>query len=315
MCHSDLHQVRNEWGNSTFPMVPGHEIVGIVEKVGENVTKFKPGDKGAIGCLVNSCGDCKYCAADTEQYCPKMVFTYNGTDVDGTATQGGYSSFVVCNDKFVLRFPDTIPMDAGAPLLCAGITVYSPMNYYGLNKAGQRLAVIGLGGLGHMAVKFGKAFGMHVTVVSRSDSKKEDAVSRLGADAFLVSKDADAMAAAAGTFDGIIDTVSAKHDFGEYVGLLDANGKYVVVGAPPDPFQVSAFSLLFRRITLGGSLIGGIKETQEMLDFCAEKKIACEIEKIPMKMVNEALDRMEKGDVKYRFVIDIENTMEEAMKA
>jgi len=315
MCHSDIHQVKNEWLNSNYPMVPGHEIVGIIEKIGSNVTKFKPGDRGAIGCMVNSCGSCKHCSVDDEQYCPKCVFTYNGKDVDGSITQGGYSSHVVCNEKFVLKFPDNLPLDRGAPLLCAGITVFSPMKYYGLDKEGQKLAVVGLGGLGHMAVKMGKAFGMHVTVISTHDGKKEDAMTNLGADDFIVSKDEKAMAAAQGKFNGIVDTVSAEHDFGMYVSLLDTNGKYVVVGAPPEPFHVSSFSLLFKRITLGGSLIGGIKETQDMLDFCGEKNIVSDIERVPMSYVNTAMERMLRGDVKYRFVIDVEGTIEESMKA
>ncbi|KAI8104792.1 hypothetical protein M9434_003344 [Picochlorum sp. BPE23] len=305
MCHSDLHQVRGEWGNSTFPMVPGHEITGVVEKVGSNVTKFKVGDKAAVGCMVNSCGSCKHCVVDCEQYCPKCIFTYNAKDVDGTTTQGGYSTHVVVNERFVLKFPENLPLDAGAPLLCAGITVYSPMKYFGLDKEGLRLAVVGLGGLGHMAVKIGKAMGMHVTVVSTHDGKKSIAMEGLGADSFLVSKDEVAMQEAAGTFDGIIDTVSAKHDFGMYCSLLDTNGKYVVVGAPPEPFDVNVFGLLFKRITLGGSLIGGIKETQEMLDFCSAKNIVADIEKVPMDYVNTAMERMLAGDVKFRFVLDL----------
>jgi D-arabinose 1-dehydrogenase-like Zn-dependent alcohol dehydrogenase len=306
MCHSDIHQVKGEWNNSTWPMIPGHEITGIVEKVGSNVTKFKPGDKCAVGCMVNSCQSCKQCTEHhCEQYCPQCVFTYNGKDFDGSMTMGGYSTHMVVNEKFVLRFPDNLPMDAGAPLLCAGITVYSPMKHYGLDKEGLKLAVIGLGGLGHMAVKLGKAMGMHVTVVSTHDGKKADAMERLGADAFLVSSDPGAMAAAQGTFDGLIDTVSAKHDFGFYCSLLDTNGKYILVGVPPEPFQVGAFSLLGKRITFGGSLIGGIKETQEMLDLCGAKNIVAEIEKVPMDYVNTAFERMMAGDVKYRFVLDL----------
>lgn len=315
MCHSDLHQIKNEWGNSSFPMVPGHEIVGIVSEVGANVTKFKVGDKAAIGCMVNSCGDCKFCAADTEQYCPKCIFTYNGTDVDGSATQGGYSSHIICNEKFVLKFPDNIPMDTGAPLLCAGITVYSPMKYYGLDKPELKLGVVGLGGLGHMAVKIGKAFGMHVTVFSTHDGKREAALRDLGADAFVVSSDEKEMEALTGTLDGMIDTASSGHTISSFINLMATNGKYVLVGAPPEPYQVSAFPLLFKRVLVGGSLIGGIKETQEMLDFCSEKNIACTIEKIPMSYVNTAMERMLKGDVKYRFVIDVEGTIEQSMEA
>lgn len=286
-------------------MIPGHEIVGEVVEVGSAVTDIKAGERGAIGCMVGSCGDCRECNADLEQFCPKCVFTYNGVDSDGKPTQGGYSAFIVAPRRFVLRFPESLPMDAGAPLLCAGITVYSPMRYYGIDKPGMRLGVVGLGGLGHMAVKFGKAFGMHVTVISTSPNKKEEAMSRLGADAFIVSKNEEEMQAAAGSLDGIIDTVSAMHDLQAYVALLRASGKYVCVGAPPEPYQISAFALLMRRILVGGSLIGGIKETQEMLDFCAEHNVVSDIEKIPMSYANEAMERLLKADVKYRFVLDL----------
>ncbi|KAL4540594.1 hypothetical protein Ndes2526A_g03565 [Nannochloris sp. 'desiccata'] len=272
ICHSDYHQIKGEWGNSTFPMVPGHEIVGEIVEVGSNVTDMAAGQRGAIGCMVGSCGTCRECKADTEQFCPKCVFTYNGVDDTGAPTQGGYSAFIVAPRKFVLKFPETLDMQAGAPLLCAGITVYSPMKYYGLDKSGQHIGIVGLGGLGHMAVKFAKAFGMEVTVISTSIGKKEEACGRLGADHFIVSKNAEEMEAAAGSLDGIIDTVSAMHDLQAYVALLRASGKYVCVGAPPEPYQIHAFALLMRRILVGGSLIGGIKETQEMLDICAEKK-------------------------------------------
>jgi D-arabinose 1-dehydrogenase-like Zn-dependent alcohol dehydrogenase len=287
-------------------MVPGHEIVGIVEEVGSEVTDMKAGDRGAIGCLSGSCRTCDSCTADLEQFCAKGEFTYNSVDAQGNPNQGGYSAHIVAPRHFVLRFPESLPMDAGAPLLCAGITVYSPMKYYGLDKgAGQRIGVIGLGGLGHMAVKIAKAMGAHVTVISTSIGKKEEALTKLGADAFLISKDAEAMAAAAGSLDGIIDTVSAAHDLHQGIALLKHSGKYVCVGAPPEPAQVSAMALLFRRITLGGSLIGGIAETQEMLDFCAAHNVTCDIELIPASYVNTAMDRVFKSDVKYRFVIDM----------
>jgi D-arabinose 1-dehydrogenase-like Zn-dependent alcohol dehydrogenase len=306
MCHSDIHQIRGEWSNSMYPMIPGHEITGIVEKVGKNVTKFKEGDKAAVGCMVNSCGSCKQCSVHhCEQFCPKAVWTYNSKDVDGSVTMGGYSTHVVVNEKFVLQFPDNLPMDAGAPLLCAGITTWSPMKHYGLDKEGMRIGIVGLGGLGHMAVKLAKAFGMHVTVISTSGGKKADALENLGADAFLVSTDAEAMASAQGTLDGIIDTVAMKHDFNIYCSLLDTNGKYVVVGLQPEPIELASFSLVFKRIAFGGSLIGGIKETQEMLDFCGEKNIVADIEKISMDYVNTANERMIRGDVKYRFVLDL----------
>jgi 8-hydroxygeraniol dehydrogenase len=286
-------------------MVPGHEIVGEIIEVGSNVSNFKIGQRGAIGCMVGSCGTCRECKADTEQYCPKVVYTYNGVDEYGTPTQGGYSAFIVAPQKFVLRFPDNLDMQAGAPLLCAGITVYSPMKYYGLDKPGMHIGVVGLGGLGHMAVKFAKAFGMDVTVISTSAAKKEEACGRLGADHFIVSKITEEMEAAAGSLDGIIDTVSAMHDLQAYVALLRASGKYVCVGAPPEPYQISAFALLMRRILVGGSAIGGIKETQEMLDFCAEKNITSDVEVIPMSYVNTAMERLHKADVRYRFVIDM----------
>ena len=306
ICHSDYHQIKGEWGNSTFPMVPGHEIVGEVIEVGSNVADMKAGDRGAIGCMVGSCGTCRECKADTEQFCPECTFTYNGVDVDGKPTQGGYSAFIVAPRKFVLHFPDNLDMKAGAPLLCAGITVYSPMKYYGLDKPGMKIGVVGLGGLGHMAVKIAKAFGMDVTVISTSIGKKEEACERLGADHFIVSKNAEEMEAAAGSLDGIIDTVSAMHDLQSYVALLRASGKYVCVGAPPEPYQLHAFALLMKRILVGGSLIGGIKETQEMLDFCSEKNITSEVEVIPMSYVNTAMERLHKADVRYRFVIDMD---------
>ena len=305
ICHSDYHQIKGEWLNSTFPMVPGHEIVGEIVEVGSNVTDMAVGERGAIGCMVGSCGTCRECKADTEQFCPKCVFTYNGIDETGTPTQGGYSAFIVAPRKFVLKFPETLDMQAGAPLLCAGITVYSPMKYYGFDKPSMKIGVVGLGGLGHMAVKFAKAFGMDVTVISTSIGKKEEACDRLGADHFIVSKNAEEMEAAAGSLDGIIDTVSAMHDLQAYIALLRASGKYVCVGAPPEPYQISAFALLMRRILVGGSLIGGIKETQEMLDFCAEKNITSDVEVIPMSYVNTAMERLVKADVRYRFVIDM----------
>ncbi len=286
-------------------MVPGHEIVGEVVEVGSNVTDLAAGERGAIGCMVGSCGNCRECKADVEQFCNKCIFTYNGVDETGVPTQGGYSAFIVAPRKFVLKFPSNLDMQAGAPLLCAGITVYSPMKYYGLDKAGMHIGVVGLGGLGHMAVKFAKAFGMEVTVISTSIGKKEEACGRLGADHFIVSKNEEEMKAATGSLDGIIDTVSAMHDLQAYVSLLRASGKYVCVGAPPEPYQISAFALLMRRILVGGSLIGGIKETQEMLDFCAEKNITSDVEVIPMSYVNTAMERLIKADVRYRFVIDM----------
>jgi cinnamyl-alcohol dehydrogenase len=269
------------------------------------VTDIAVGTAGAIGCMVNSCGACTDCNDSLEQFCPQRVFTYNAVDKDGKPTQGGYSAFIVANRRFILRFPESLAKDAGAPLLCAGITTYSPMKHYGLDKPGMKIGVVGLGGLGHLAVKFGKAFGCHVTVISHSPNKKDEALNRLGADAFIVSKNVDEMAAAAGSLDGMIDTVSAPHDIQALLSLLKHSSTIVCVGAPPQPYEVSAFALLMRRIAIGGSLIGGIKETQEMLDFCAEKGVVADIETIPMAYVNTAMKRMEKADVRYRFVIYI----------
>jgi len=308
MCHSDIHQVRGEWMNSTFPMCPGHEINGIVEKVGDKVTRFAVGERAAVGCMVNSCKKCDQCTVHkTEQFCEKgPIWTYNAKDVDGTHTMGGYSTHIVVDENFALKFPENLAMDAGAPLLCAGITTYSPMKFYGLDKPGMKIGVVGLGGLGHMAVKFAKAFGCHCTVISTSESKRADAIEHLGADAFVVSSDPAQMAAASKTLDGIIDTVAIDHDFNLYTDLLSINGKYVVVGLQPEPIKLGAFSLVGKRISFGGSIIGGIQETQEMLDFCAEKNIVSDIEKVPMSYANEAFERMIKGDVKYRFVLDLE---------
>eukprot|EP00897_Mesotaenium_endlicherianum_P001982 jgi/Mesen1/1811/ME000140S00755 len=299
ICHSDLHQIKGEWGNSTFPMV------------GANVSKFKEGQRVGVGCLVRSCHDCEACAKNVEQYCPKLVWTYNSEDYDGTRTQGGYSTNMVVNQDFVLSIPENLPLDAAAPLLCAGVTVYSPMMHFGLNEPGKTLGVVGLGGLGHMAVKMGKALGLKVVVLSRSADKEFEARQLLGADSYLVSKDDSAMKAAAGTLDYIIDTVSAKHDLGPFLTLLKVDGKYIVVGVPPEPFSIAAGQLAGGRKLIAGSLIGGIKETQDMLDLCGEKNITCLIEKIPIDYVNTAMERLQKGDVKYRFVIDIEGSLKE----
>ncbi len=284
--------------------VPGHELVGIVTSVGSAVTKFKPGDRVGVGCLVGSCRSCRNCARGFEQYCPQLAFTYNSKLPDGRLTFGGYSSKMVCEEHFVLRMPDALPLDVAAPLLCAGITTYAPMVQHGLNKPGMRVGVIGLGGLGHMAVKFGKAFGCEVTVLSTSASKEKEA-RELGATHFVVSTDEAAMKAAAGTLDGIVDTVSAKHDIGAYMQLLDTHGKLVIVGVPPEPFNLHAFNVIGGGKAVIGSLIGGLAVTQEMLDFCGEKGITCAIEKIPIDYVNTAFDRLLKADVRYRFVIDM----------
>ncbi|GIL74895.1 hypothetical protein Vretimale_2519 [Volvox reticuliferus] len=311
ICHSDLHQVKNEWGGSIYPMVPGHEIVGIVTEVGSAVSKFKPGDRAGVGCMVDSCGTCDMCAEPRgeEQFCKRCVYTYNSRYPDGTIAQGGYSTHIIVTENFVLRLSESLPLDVTAPLLCAGITVYSPMKHYGLDKPGMKLGVVGLGGLGHMAVKIAKGMGMHVTVISTSLKKKDEALTVLKADEFVVSSDTEAMAAAAGSLDGIIDTVSAKHDLVALVGMLKVDGKMVLVGVPDVPLELPSAALIFKRATLGGSIIGGIKQTQEMLDFCAEKGIGASIEKIPIEYVNTAYERMMRSDVRYRFVIDIQGSL------
>ncbi len=305
VCHSDLHQIKDEWGGSIFPMVPGHEIVGKVTKVGAHVKKFKEGDLVGVGCLVDSCRVCDNCQEGLEQYCTNgHSQTYNGLEQDKkTPTYGGYSNNIVVHEDFVLSISDKLHLPAVAPLLCAGITTYSPLRYWKVGK-GHKLAVVGLGGLGHMAVKFGAAFGAEVTVLSTSPSKEEDA-RKLGAHKFVVTKDPEQMKAITGYFDFILDTVSADHDYNLYLSLLKTSGSMICVGAPPHPVPVAAFSLIPGRKSLAGSMIGGLPETQEMLDYCAEHDIVSDIEMIDMKDIQNAYTRMLKGDVKYRFVIDI----------
>lgn len=305
VCHSDLHQIRDEWGGSIFPMVPGHEIVGRVVAVGNQVKKFRKGDLAATGCLVDSCRSCDNCKRGLEQYCLKGgSYTYNGYEQDHkTPTYGGYSKTIVVHEDFVLRVSDKLDLAATAPLLCAGITTWSPLRHWKVGK-GHKLAVLGLGGLGHMAVKFGVAFGAEVTVLSTSPSKEADA-KKLGAHKFVVTKDEAQFKAAKGTFDFILDTVSAPHDYNEYLSLLKTDGALICVGVPPEPAQISAFSLLSGRKTLTASSIGGLPETQEMLDFCATHNIVSDIEIIDIKQINQAYERMLKGDVRYRFVIDM----------
>ena len=303
VCHSDIHFARNEWGFSTYPLVPGHEIVGKVVRVGSGVSKWKEGDTVGVGCMVESCRTCDACKAGDEQYCEAgSTFTYNGTDKDGSTTYGGYSTQIVVNQDFVVRIPDGLPLDAAAPLLCAGITTYSPLRHFGV-KAGTKVGIVGLGGLGHMAVKIAHAMGAHVTVLSHSAGKEADAL-RLGADAFIVTGEPEVFEKHANTFDFILDTVSAQHDLGPYLGLLRTDGRMVLVGLP-DASPLGAFPLVFKRRSLSGSLIGGIRETQEMLDFCAEHGITCDIETIQMSQINEAYERMMRSDVRYRFVIDM----------
>jgi len=305
VCHSDLHQIKNDWFPGIFPMVPGHEIVGRVVKVGNHVKKFKVGDLAATGCMVDSCQECENCKRDLEQYCLKgSTQTYNSYERDGkTPTYGGYSNTIVVREEFVLHISDKLDLAATAPLLCAGITTYSPLKHWKVGK-GHKLAVLGLGGLGHMGVKFGVAFGADVTVLSTSPKKEADAKA-LGAHHFVVTTDPAQIEAAKGSFDFILDTVSAVHDFNMYLSLLKTDGVHICVGVPPEPAPIAAFSLLGGRKSLAGSGIGGIKETQEMLDFCAAENIVSDIEIIDIKDIQTAYDRMVKGDVRYRFVIDM----------
>jgi len=307
ICHSDLHQARNEWSGvfpTVYPCVPGHEIVGRVRSVGSAVTKFKPGDLAAVGCMVDSDGTCPECKQGLEQFCPNFTLTYNSPDKQsGGVTYGGYSDSIVVNQKFVLRVPANLDLAGAAPLLCAGITTFSPMHHWGVTK-GKKVGIVGLGGLGHMGVKFAHALGAHVVLFTTSPNKKEDAL-RLGADEVVVSRNADEMAKHAFSFDFILDAVSADHDINAYLNLLRRDGHLCLVGAPEKPLPVAAFNLIFGRRSLSGSPIGGIAETQEMLDFCGANNITAEIEVIPIQKVNEAYDRLVKADVKYRFVIDM----------
>ncbi len=305
VCHSDLHQVRDEWGGSIYPMVPGHEIVGRVSAVGSGVTKFAVGDLAGVGCMVDSCRECESCGLGLEQYCDRnqIVFTYNSRFPDGTPSYGGYSNSIVVDEAFTLHISPKLDLAATAPLLCAGITTYSPMKHWNV-QPGQKVGVVGLGGLGHMALKFAHAFGAHVTQFTTSPGKEEDA-RRLGADEVVLTRDPEALKALAGTFHFIIDTVSAPHDLNTYLNLLKRDGSMVLVGLPEDPAKVEAFPLAGKRRSLAGSNIGGIAETQEMLDFCAEHGIVSDIEMTPISKVNEAYERMLKNDVKYRFVIDM----------
>jgi len=308
ICHSDVHAVRNEWSDflsTTYPIVPGHEIVGRVTQVGSAVTKYKPGDLAGVGCLVDSDGTCPHCKTGLEQFCPNQTLTYNAPDKHKTApvTYGGYSDSVVVDERFVLRVPDNLDLAGVAPLLCAGITTYSPMRHWGVTK-GKKVGVVGIGGLGHMGVKFARAFGARVVVFTTSPDKKEDAL-RLGADEVVVSRNADEMQQHAGSFDFILDTVSANHDINAYLNLLRLDGNITLVGLPEKPLEVAAFSLILARRSLSGSTIGGIAETQEMLDFCSEHNITADVEVIPIQKVNEAYERLLKSDVKYRFCIDM----------
>jgi alcohol dehydrogenase (NADP+) len=307
ICHSDVHQARNEWSGvmpTVYPCVPGHEIVGRVTKVGSAVKKFKPGDLAAVGCMVDSDRTCPECKAGLEQFCPNFVLTYNFPDKNtGGVTYGGYSDSIVVEEHFVLRIPENLNLAGAAPLLCAGITTYSPMKHWGVAK-GKKVGVVGLGGLGHMGVKFAHALGAHTVVFTTSEGKKQDAL-RLGADEVVISKNTNEMNKHAGSFDFILDAVAADHDLNAYINLLARDGNLTMVGAPEKPLPVAVFGLLFRRRSFSGSLIGGIAETQEMLDFCGAHNITSDVEVIPIQKVNEAYDRVVKSDVKYRFSIDM----------
>ncbi|MCM6761433.1 NAD(P)-dependent alcohol dehydrogenase [Rathayibacter sp. ZW T2_19] len=304
ICHSDIHTVRGEWGPVAYPLTVGHEIVGVVAEVGSEVSKHSVGDRVGVGCMVNSCRECENCLAGEEQYCLKgNVGTYAAVDRDGTITQGGYSTHVVVVEDFVLRVPESIPYEAAAPLLCAGITTYSPLSHWNAGP-GKKVAVVGLGGLGHMAVQFAHAMGAEVTVLSQTLGKKDDGL-RLGADHYYATKDEETFSTLANTFDIILNTVSAPLDLDAYLGMLRLNGTMVNVGAPAEALPLHVFTLFGARRSFAGSGIGGIRETQEMLDFCAEKGIASEVEVIPASEINAAYERVLSSDVRYRFVIDV----------
>ena len=304
ICHSDIHQARDEWGGSIFPMVPGHEIAGVVTSVGSGVTKFKVGDKVGVGCFVDSCRQCTECVAGEDNYCLLGInATYNGREKDGTPTYGGYSDHIVVDENYVLSIPENLPLDAAAPLLCAGITLYSPLKHWGAGP-GKKVGIIGLGGLGHMGVKFSHALGAQTVVLSQSMKKADDA-KKLGADEFYATSDPETFKKLAGSFDLIINTVGVKMDLNPYMSLLKKDGSLVLVGVPEEQNSIHAFSVIAGRKSLAGSMIGSIKETQEMLDFCGEKNIVSDIEITPIDKVNEAYERMLKSDVRYRFVIDL----------
>ncbi len=304
ICHSDIHTVRNEWKNAVYPIVPGHEIAGVVRAVGSKVTRFKVGDHVGVGCFVDSCVGCATRDVDNEQYMPGLVQTYNSVERDGkTATQGGYSDHIVVREDYVLAIPENLPLDASAPLLCAGITLYSPLHHWNAGP-GKKVAIVGMGGLGHMGVKIGSAMGAEITVLSQTLSKKEDGL-KLGAKEYFATSDASTFEKLAGTFDLILCTVSAEIDWNAYLNLLKVNGTMVLLGVPEHAIPVHAFSVIPARRSLAGSMIGSIKETQEMLDFCGKHNIVSEIEKIDIKDVNEAYERVLKSDVRYRFVIDM----------
>ncbi|KAM3275230.1 hypothetical protein ACQJBY_043907 [Aegilops geniculata] len=311
ICHTDLYTIKNEWGTAMYPVVPGHEILGVVTSVGSGVSKFKAGDTVGVGYFVGSCRSCESCGNGYENYCSGMVLTSNGIDPEhgGAVTQGGFSDVMLVNEDYVVRVPDGLPLDKAAPLLCAGVTVYSPMMRFGLNAPGKHLGVVGLGGLGHVAVKFGKAFGMRVTVISTSPGKREEALERLGADEFLVSRDPEQMQAAVGTMDGILDTVSAWHPISPLFALMKPMGQMVFVGGPTKPLELPAYAIVPGGKGIAGNCVGGIRDCQAMLEFAAKHGITAEVEVIKMDYVNTALERLAKNDVRYRFVIDVAGSL------
>ena len=313
VCHSDIHTVRNEWGGAKYPLVPGHEIIGIVKKVGSQVTNYQVGSVVGVGCMVGSCGHCSNCTDNLEQFCHQgATYTYNSLEADGNITKGGYSTNIVVQEKFVLKIPENLDLAAAAPLLCAGITTYSPLKHWKI-KAGDKVGVIGLGGLGHMAVKLARSFGATVVLFTTSIQKKADAL-KMGANEVVFSKEPSEMKKHLNSFDFIIDTVSAPHDVNAYMALLKNEKTLCMLGVSPKPHQIASSSLFWGRKNLSGSLIGGIAETQEMLDYCAKNNISCDIELIPIQAINEAYERVLKSDVKYRFVIDMQSLDREVMK-
>ncbi|XP_006649655.2 probable cinnamyl alcohol dehydrogenase 9 [Oryza brachyantha] len=312
ICHSDLSTIKNEWGNAKYPVVPGHEIVGVVTEVGSSVSRFSTGDKVGVGYIASTCRACANCRDGFENYCAGLVPSFNASLPGGAEVHGGFSELAVVHERYAVRIPDGAALDRVAPLLCAGVTVYCPMRRLGLDRPGLHLGVAGLGGLGHLAVKFGKAFGVKVTVISTSPGKEAEAMDRLAADAFLLSTNAEQMKAAAGTIDGIIDTVSAVHDLTPLIMLLRTHGKLVPVGSPGKPVQLALYPLQSGGKSVAGSMIGGMRETQEMIDFAGEHGVTAEVEVIGMEDVNDAMERLQKGDVRYRFVIDVANTIARA---
>ncbi|XP_020255246.1 8-hydroxygeraniol dehydrogenase-like [Asparagus officinalis] len=309
ICHSDLSTIKNEWGSARYPLIPGHEIVGTVIKAGPGVRKFRINDKVGVGYMADSCLDCDSCNQDAENYCAKLVRSFNSKYTDGSTIYGGFSNFVIVKEHFGVRIPEGLPLERAAPLMCAGTTVYSPMRYFGFNEAGKHLGVVGLGGLGHLAVKFAKAFGMRVTVISTSPSKEKEATEVLGADSFLLSSVPEQLKAFTSTMDGILDTTSAIHQLPPLFSLLKVRGKLILLGGASKPLELPAFSIIQGGKILAGSCIGGIKETQEMIDFAAMHNITADVEVIGIDYVNKAMERLDKGDIRYRFVIDVANTI------